>query len=129
MKRVGVPVLMLFSALLMALAWLGHLRFEDDWPFWTALALSWALVIPEYLLNTAATRWGYGLYSGAQMASMHLAFGTLAVGLVSVAVLGEDLSVRQAAGLALMAVSMVLILNPGPGESTPPADEGRREVR
>ncbi len=129
MKRVGVPVLMLFSALLMALAWLGHLRFEDDWPFWTALALSWALVIPEYLLNTAATRWGYGLYSGAQMASMHLAFGTLAVGLVSVAVLGEDLSVRQAAGLALMAVSMVLILNPGPGESTLPADEGRREVR
>ena len=71
-KKWAIPVLLLLSSTMMALAWLGHLRFEDTWSFWTALAVSWGLVLPEYALNTAATRWGYGVYSGAQMASIHL---------------------------------------------------------
>lgn len=43
----------------MSLAWLGHLRYRDSIGFWTALALSWLLVLPEYVLNYAATRYGW----------------------------------------------------------------------
>ena len=33
--------MLMASAAMMATAWLGHLRFEDEWTFWTALAVSW----------------------------------------------------------------------------------------
>jgi len=109
MKVVLVPVLMLFSSCVMALAWLGHLRFRDSIGFWTALAISWMLVLPEYVLNVAATRFGYGTYTGAQMASFHLAFGVVTVALVARFVLGERLTSVQWAGFALLAVATLLI--------------------
>jgi uncharacterized protein (DUF486 family) len=109
MKAFIVPALMLVSSVLMALAWLGHLRFRDSIGFWTALALSWLLVLPEYVLNVAATRYGYGTYTGAQMASFHLAFGVMAVALVARFVLDERLTSQQWAGFALLAVATLLI--------------------
>jgi uncharacterized protein len=109
MKSVLVPVFMLLASCLMSLAWLGHLRYRDSISFWTALAISWLLVLPEYVLNVAATRYGYGTYSGAQMATFHLAFGVICVALVSRFVLGEPLSTRQLVGFALLAVGTVLI--------------------
>jgi uncharacterized protein len=110
MKVVLVPVCMLFlSSCLMALAWLAHLRFRESIGFWTALMESWLLVLPEYILNVAATRFGYGTYNGAQMASFHLAFGVVCVALVSYFVLDERLSVSQLLGFALLAVATVLI--------------------
>jgi uncharacterized protein (DUF486 family) len=108
-KLVLVPVLMLCSSGLMALAWLGHLRFRNSIGFWVALGVSWLLVLPEYMLNVGATRYGYGTYTGAQMASFHLAFGVVAVALVAHFVLGEELTAMQCVGFALLAVATVLI--------------------
>jgi uncharacterized protein (DUF486 family) len=109
MKAVLVPTFMFVSSCLMALAWLGHLRFRDSIGFWTALGASWLLVLPEYVLNVAATRYGYGAYSGAQMASFHLAFGVVCVALVSRFVLREHLGVSQMIGFVMLAVAIVLI--------------------
>lgn len=109
MKLVLVPLFMLVAACLMALAWLGHLRYRAEIGFWTALGMSWLLVLPEYVLNVAATRFGYGTYSGSQMATFHLAFGVICVALVSRFVLGEGLTVRQVVGFGLLVVAMVLI--------------------
>ncbi|HEX6903385.1 MAG TPA: DMT family protein [Thermoanaerobaculia bacterium] len=109
MKSVLVPVFMLLASCLMSLAWLGHLRYRNDIGFWTALAFSWLLVLPEYVLNVAATRYGYGTYSGAQMATFHLAFGVVCVALVSRFILGEALTARQLVGFALLAAGTVLI--------------------
>ncbi len=109
MKSVLVPVFMLLASCLMSLAWLGHLRYRDSISFWTALTLSWLLVLPEYVLNVAATRYGYGTYSGAQMATFHLAFGVLCVALVSRFVLGEPVTARQLLGFALLVAGTVLI--------------------
>lgn len=117
MKLFLVPLLMLLASCLMALAWLGHLRFRDDIGFWTALAASWAIVLPEYALNVAATRYGYDAYSGAQMATFHLAFGVVSVALVSRFVLGERLTPTQLVGFALLALATVLICHrPQPAE-------------
>lgn len=109
MKSVLVPVFMLLASCLMSLAWLGHLRYRDSIGFWTALAISWLLVLPEYVLNVAATRYGYGTYSGAQMATFHLAFGIVCVALVSRFVLGEPLTTKQFLGFALLVVGTVLV--------------------
>jgi uncharacterized protein len=109
-KILLVPLFMFLSSCLMALAWLGHLRYRDQIGFWTALGGSWLLVLPEYVLNVAATRFGYGTYNGAQMASFHLAFGVVCVALVSRYVLGETLAMSQIVGFGLLAIAIVLII-------------------
>ena len=114
MKKVLVPVMIFASGAFMATAWLGHLRIRHR-GFWLALALSWLIVLPEYLLNVAATRYGFGTFSGAQMASIHLCSGVVCVALVSRFVLGEELHSPQLVGLVLLAIGMVLILGGGPG--------------
>lgn len=108
-KAALIPLLMLVASGLMSLAWLGHLRFRDDVGFTTALVFSWLLVLPEYILNVAATRYGYDVYTGAQMATFHLAFGVVCVALVSRFVLDERLTPTQMVGFALLAVGTILI--------------------
>ena len=110
MQTLVVPAMLMLSAVMMSIAWLGHLRFRDSWTFMTALTMSWLLVLPEYVLNTAATRMGHGDWSGAQMAAIHLASGVVCVALVSRFMLNEVLTVQQWLGFALMVVAVFLIV-------------------
>ena len=108
-----VVVMLIASSGMMAMAWLGHLRFEGVWSFWTALVVSWFIVLPEYALNTTATRAGYGAFSGAQMASIHLSSGVVCVALVSKIVLEEPLTLRMFLGFVTMFVAVLLIMGGG----------------
>ena len=114
MKRILVPVMIAASGAFMAVAWLAHLRYKDRIGFGGALLASWAIVLPEYALNVAATRYGYGLFTGAQMAAFHLCSGVVCVTLVSRFVLGESLGVRQLVGFLFLAVGMLLLLYRSP---------------
>lgn len=109
-KLAAVIAMILASGVIMALAWLAHLRFRDKLSFWAALAMSWAMVLPEYMLNVAATRYGYGTLSGSQMASLHLASGVVSVALVARFVLDEPFQTRQLLGLALLGAGLLLVL-------------------
>ncbi len=93
----------------MSFAWIGHLKFRGM-GFWSALAMSWLFVLPEYVLNVFSARWGREVFSGAQMAAMHLVAGVVCVALVSRYYLGEPLSMSQIAGFGLMAAGIVLIV-------------------
>lgn len=104
-----VPIMLFVSSVIMAFAWLGHLRFRS-YPLVVALLASWLLVIPEYVLNVYSTRLGYGTFTGAQMASLNLCTGVVCVAGVSVLILGETLTRSQWAGFGLMAVAIVLIM-------------------
>jgi uncharacterized protein (DUF486 family) len=104
---------MFVTSAIMSLAWLGHLRFRHQVGFWVALGASWLLVLPEYVLNVAATRFGYGAYTGAQMASFHLSFGVVCVALVARFVLGEALGTRQIVGFGLLTLATLLITYKG----------------
>ena len=108
LKAALVPVMLFISSMLMAIAWLGHLKFKDA-HFLVALAVAWLIVLPEYALNVGAVRMGKGIYRGATMASFNLCTGVVCVVFVSRYVLGETLDARQYAGFALMIVAMLLI--------------------
>lgn len=110
MPKVLVPALIFASGAFMAVAWLAHLRIREK-GFWVALAMSWAIVLPEYVLNVFATRYGYGTFTGAQMASFHLCSGVICVALVSRFVLGEAISLHQLAGFVLLAGGMLLVFS------------------
>ena len=107
-RAVAVPVMLFLSSMLMATAWLGHLRFKEL-HFLAALGLAWLIVLPEYALNVGAVRMGKGIYSGATMASFNLCTGVVCVVFVSIFVLDETMDARQYAGFALMIVAMLLI--------------------
>jgi uncharacterized protein (DUF486 family) len=114
MKRILVPLMIAISGAFMASAWLAHLRWRDRIGFGAALVASWAIVLPEYALNVAATRYGYGTFTGAQMAAFHLCSGVVCVTLVSRFVLGESLGGRQVMGFLLLAGGMLLLLSRSP---------------
>lgn len=108
-KTVLVPLLLILSSSLMAFAWIGHLKYRDSWTFMTALIISWMIVLPEYILNVSATRWGNDIFTGAQMASFHLCSGVVCVALVSRYFLREPMQLHQGIGFVLMAIAVVLI--------------------
>jgi len=122
LRAIAVPAMLFLSSLLMAVAWLGHLRFEDS-PFVVALAIAWLIVLPEYMLNVGAVRLGKGIYSGATMASFNLCSGVICVVLVSRFLLGESMNARQYAGFALMLVAMLLIASQGHTDNLPVEDD------
>jgi uncharacterized protein len=110
MKRFFVPLMIALSGSFMAVAWLAHLRWRDKVGFWTALVLSWSIVLPEYALNVGATRYGYGAYTGAQMAAVHLCSGVVCVNLVARYVLGETFQAKDALGFIFLTAGMLLLL-------------------
>lgn len=108
--RLLVAFMIALSGAFMASAWLIHLRFRDRIGFWTALLVSWAIVLPEYMLNVSATRYGYGSYTGAQMAALHLVSGVVCVSLVSRFILDEPWGTRQVVGFLLVSLGMFFLL-------------------
>jgi uncharacterized protein (DUF486 family) len=109
MAAYAVPVMLFASSVLMAFAWIGHIKFKHK-SFLTALILSWLLVLPEYLLNVSAIRWGIGTYQPSEMAAMNLSTGVVCVAAVSKLYLGEHLNARKIFGFFLMASGVILVV-------------------
>lgn len=104
-----VPLMLLASSTLMAFAWIGHIKYRNK-SFLAALIFSWLLVLPEYLLNVSAIRWGVGTYEPSEMAAINLSTGVLCIALVSRIFLGEKLSSRKIFGFILMIISVTLVV-------------------
>ena len=109
MKLILVPIMLCLSSLLMAFAWLGHLKFLNR-GFFPALIISWIIVLPEYILNVSAIRYGHGVYTGGEMAAFNLGTGVLSVALVSRFFLKERLNYYQIFGFFLMAWAIILVV-------------------
>jgi uncharacterized protein (DUF486 family) len=104
-----VPLMLTASSALMAFAWLGHIRFRNR-SYLAALLFSWILVLPEYILNVVAIRWGHGTFTGGAMAAFNLTAGVLCVALVAQMFLGEKISKRRWLGFAVLAFAAVLVI-------------------
>ena len=109
MEKYLVPLMLLASSFLMAFAWIGHVKFKNK-RFFIALIVSWLLVLPEYLLNVSAIRWGVGTFKPSEMAAINLATGVVCIALVSKMYLGEKLSSRKVLGFILMIISVTLVV-------------------
>lgn len=104
-----VPLMLILSSAIMAMAWLGHLRYKENLSFWIATLAAWLIVLPEYILNISAIRWGVKKYTPSEMAAINLSSGVVFIALVSHFFLDETLTTRKYIGFALMAVAMILI--------------------
>lgn len=124
MEYVLVPLMLFVSSCLMALAWLGHLKFKKS-PLYVAILVSWCIVLPEYVLNVLAIRYGHGTFSGAAMATFNICTGVVCVALVSSYYLKEPLKARQKVGFVLLTISMALVA--WSSESAPADDAGEAQ--
>jgi uncharacterized protein (DUF486 family) len=109
MKVILVPLMLFLSSLLMAFAWLGHIRFRSQ-KFVMALLISWVIVLPEYILNVLAIRYGHGVYTGGEMAAFNLGTGVLSVALVSRLFLKEAMNSYQLLGFLVMTWAIILVV-------------------
>jgi uncharacterized protein len=109
LRNILIPIMLISSSAIMAMAWLGHLKYKEDLSFLMASLFAWLLVLPEYLLNVSAIRWGVGVYQPSEMAAMNLSSGIVFIALVSHYFLGEELSTQKYIGFGLMIIAMVLI--------------------
>ena len=104
-----VPLMLFASSILMAFAWIGHIKYRNK-SFFAALIFSWLLVLPEYLLNVSAIRWGVGTFQPSEMAAINLSTGVICIALVSKIFLGEKFSPRKVFGFILMVISVILVV-------------------
>ncbi len=104
-----VPLMLLASSILMSFAWIGHIKYRNK-SFLIALIFSWLLVLPEYLLNVSAIRWGIGVFEPSEMAAINLSTGVLCIAFISKMFLGEKLSARKVVGFVLMIISVILVV-------------------
>lgn len=111
-----IPLMLTLSSAIMAMAWLGHLKFKADLSFLMATLFAWLLVLPEYLLNVSAIRWGVGVYEPSQMAAMNLSSGVVFLAIVSHFYLGEELTTQKYIGFGLMIIAMFLVSDSKPSE-------------
>ena len=107
-----VPLMLFVSSVLMALAWLGHLKFKYL-PLWLLVLVSWLIVLPEYVLNVLAIRYGHGTFSGAAMATFNLCTGVVCVALTSAFYLGEHLATHQILGFVALTIAMGMVGHSG----------------
>lgn len=116
LRIILIPIMLTLSSAIMATAWLGHLKYKEDLTFMMASLLAWLLVLPEYLLNVSAIRWGVGVYQPSEMAAMNLSSGIVFIALVSHFFLGEELTTQKYIGFGLMIIAMILIAETKPVE-------------
>jgi len=106
-----LPILLLIASnLFMTIAWYGHLKFKTS-PLWLAVMASWAIAFIEYWLAVPANRIGHQVYSAAELKTMQEVITLIVFAVFSVAVLGEALTWRHAAGFALIAAGAAIIFH------------------
>ena len=59
--------LLTLSNIFMTYAWYGHLKSLASKPLWTAILVSWGVAFFEYCFQVPANRFGYGIFTLAQL--------------------------------------------------------------
>jgi uncharacterized protein (DUF486 family) len=105
------PILLLcLSNVFMTVAWYGHLKFKSA-PLLIAITASWAIAFVEYCFAVPANRIGHAAYSAAQLKTMQEVITLIVFCVFSVLYLKEPITLRHAAGFALIAAGAFFIFN------------------
>lgn len=109
-KKGFVIVGLFFAAGFMVLAWIAHLKVNPS--FLMALLMSFAFVIPEYIMNTYFTRYSEHnkLFNPGQLGIISIISGLIFIFIVNTLLFKETPNGDDAMGFILVAIGGVLIL-------------------
>lgn len=122
-------LLLIGSNFFMTWAWYGHLK-KAGWTIPLAIAISWLIALPEYVLQVPANRLGHFAYGGpftaAQLKILQEAI-TLSVFLVfAVVVLKERPRINEAIAMGLIFAAVIVAMMGRPAVIQP---EKAAEIR
>jgi uncharacterized protein len=100
--------LLLVSNVFMTLAWYGHLRFREA-PLAAVILASWGIAFIEYCLAVPANRWGYSVYSAAELKTIQEVVTLVVFAAFSVIYLKESFSWNHAVGFSLIALGAFFV--------------------
>ena len=106
--RLAPILLLLASNIFMTFAWYGHLKHKTA-PLWAAIAVSWLIALPEYMLAVPANRIGSAVWSTAQLKTMQEVITLVVFAVFSVLYLGESLKWTTLVGFALIAAGAAFV--------------------
>jgi uncharacterized protein (DUF486 family) len=101
--------LLVCSNIFMTTAWYGHLKYKST-ALWLVILVSWGIAFFEYCLQVPANRIGSGVMTAPQLKGLQEVISILVFAAFSTWVLGQDVTLRQWAGFALIAVAAYLIV-------------------
>lgn len=107
-----VPVLLLLASnTFMTFAWYYHLR-AKSWSLVAAIAVSWLIALPEYILQVPANRMGHVSHGGPftlpQLKIIQEAITLTVFGVFSVVVMHERLRTTDLIAFALILAGVVV---------------------
>ncbi|MBH0237460.1 DMT family protein [Methylobrevis sp. L22] len=99
-----LPILLLCASnIFMTLAWYGHLKFTSQ-PLWIVIFASWGIAFVEYCFAVPANRYGYGVYSAAELKTIQEVITLTVFAAFSVIYLKEALTWNHLIGFAFIAI-------------------------
>ena len=101
-------VLLVASNIFMTFAWYGHLKYPNK-PLWMVILISWLIALVEYCLAVPANRYGFRVYSAAELKTMQEVI-TLAIFMVfSALYLKQPITLNHVVGFAFIALGAFFI--------------------
>ncbi len=101
-------VFLVASNIFMTFAWYGHLKYPNK-PLWMVILISWSIALVEYCLAVPANRYGFRVYSAAELKTMQEVI-TLAIFMVfSALYLKQPITLNHVVGFAFIALGAFFI--------------------
>lgn len=110
----GIPIpvltigLLLCSNVFMTIAWYGHLKFPAV-GLWSVILISWGIAFFEYCLQVPANRYGYQIFSAAELKTIQEILSLTVFMVFSVTYLGEPLRWNYVVGFLLIVLAAFVI--------------------
>ena len=101
-------VFLVASNIFMTFAWYGHLKYPNK-PLWMVILVSWLIALVEYCLAVPANRYGFRVYSAAELKTMQEVI-TLAIFMVfSALYLKQPITLNHLVGFAFIGLGAFFI--------------------
>jgi uncharacterized protein len=115
MQSVVPTVLLLFASnTFMTFAWYYHVK-QKAWPLVVAIAISWLIALPEYILQVPANRLGHvdngGLMTLPQLKILQEAITLAVFSVFTVVVAKERLRVQDAIAFGLVFLAVIVSMS------------------
>ena len=96
-------VFLVASNIFMTFAWYGHLKFPNK-PLWMVILISWSIALVEYCLAVPANRYGFRVYSAAELKTMQEVITLLIFMVFSALYLKQPVTLNHLVGFAFIAM-------------------------
>jgi uncharacterized protein len=114
MSRPLVVLLLLASNGFMTFAWYYHVK-QKAWPLLTAIAISWLIALPEYMLQVPANRLGHvdngGSLTLPQLKILQEAITLAVFSVFTIAVAKERLRIQDGIAFALVFAAVIVSMS------------------